>query len=243
MMLNNNGSVVGGCMPAPTPKHRLVIEGAEAQSEFILGGKAIFTIENTARETRLTFRVEAVKGETDKFDVRIFTGSDNHLKTSYTFIGTFEGGVFKPTRGIVDLLPDLKTWADDKKDNYIQKFVKNMMRYYDNGWKLSEKQTKFLAKQLKKAGLAPAVIPSDDFRSKSFAWLMKTLACGELPDAIVFYHEGMCCKCARRLTVPASILVGMGPDCAARFEKGDLWKALNKSFPAKVPAGATLKTA
>lgn len=243
MMLNNNGKIVGGCMPAPTPKHRLVIEGAEAQSEFILGGKAIFTIENTARNTRLTFRVEAVKGETDKFDVRIFTGSDNHLKSSYTFIGTFEGGVFKPTKGIIDLLPDLAEYAKEKGDKWLIGFTDNMMKAYKFGWTLSAKQEAALAKNLKKAGLTPSVIPSDDFRSKSFAWLMKTLACGELPDAITFYHEGMCCKCARRLTVPASILVGMGPDCAARFEKGDLWKALNKSFPAKVPAGATLKTA
>jgi len=220
--------------------HALIIKGAEAQSEFILGGKAIFTIENTARNTRLTYRVEAIKDRDDAFDVRVFTGSDNSKKTSYTFIGVFERGVFHPTRGIVDLLPDLKTWAENANDTYVTDFANNMMRYYRNGWTLSEKQEAFLAKKLKKADLAPAVIPSDDFRSKSFAWLMDTLAKGELPDAIVFYHEGLCCRCGRRLTVPASILTGYGPDCAVLVEKGDLWKSLNKSFPAKVPAGATL---
>lgn len=226
----------------PTPKHRLVIEGSEEQSEFILGGKAIFTIENTVRNTRLTYRVEALKGETDKFDVRLFTGSDNHLKTSYTFIGRFENGVFVPTKGIIDLLPDLLAWAKDEKDAYVEDFANNMMRYYRNGWTLTKKQEAFLAKKLKKANLAPAVIPSSDFRSRSFAWLMTTLAKGDLPAAIVFYHEGMCCKCARRLTVPASILTGMGPDCAKTYGKIELWKALNKSYPAKVPAGATLVT-
>lgn len=219
-------------------KHALIIEGSEAQSEFILGGKAIFTLENTVRSTRLTYRVEALKGETDIFDVRVFTGTENNLKSSYTFIGRFEGGVFKPTRGIVDLLPDLLAWAKDANDEYLTKFAENMMRYYRNGWKLSEKQEKFLAKQLKKAGLKPAVIPASDFRSQTFAWLMKRLAIGDLPAALNFYHEGMCCKCAKRLTVPASILTGMGRDCATTFGRIELWKALNKSYPATMPANA-----
>jgi len=220
--------------------HRLIIEGSEAQSEFILGGKAIFTLENTARNTRLTYRVEETDG---KYDIRVFTGSDNSKKTSYTFIGTWEDGVFKPTRGIIDLLPDLKAWAEEKNDKYVKDFTENMMKAYKYGWKLSEKQEAFLAKQLKKAGLAPSVIPSDDFRSKSFAWLMTTLAKGDLPKAIVFYHEGMCCKCSRRLTVPASILTGYGPTCAVMVEKGDLWKSLNKSYPATMPANPKFKAA
>lgn len=220
--------------------HALIIKGSEAQSEFILGGKAIFTIENTARETRLTYRVEAIKGKANAFDVRVFTGKDNHLKTSYTFIGRFENGAFIPTKGIIDLLPDLKAWAEEAKDEYVTDFAENMMKYYDNNWGLSVKQKAFLEKQLKKAGLTPAVIPASDLRSKSFAWLMGTLANGDLPKAVVFYHEGMCCKCARRLTVPASILTGYGPDCANLVGKKELWKSLNKSYPVKVPAGLTL---
>lgn len=221
--------------------HRLIIEGSEAQSEFILGGKAIFTLENTDRATRLTYRVEKLGA--DKFDVRVFTGTENSLKSSYTFIGTFEGGVFKPTKGIIDLLPDLAEYAKDKKDKWLIGFTKNMMKAYRYGWKLSERQEKALAKNLRKAGLTPSVIPSDDFRSKSFAWLMRTLAKGDLPTSIVFYHEGMCCRCGRRLTVPASILTGYGPDCAVIVEKGDLWRSLNKSFPATMPANPKFKVA
>lgn len=29
-----------------------------------------------------------------------------------------------------------------------------------------------------------------------------------------FWHEGRCCRCARRLTVPSSIASGIGPECA-----------------------------
>ena len=127
-------------------------------------------------------------------------------------------------------------YAKEKGDKWLIGFTENMMKAYKFGWKLSAKQEAALAKNLKKAGLAPSVIPSDDFRSKSFAWLMKTLANGDLPAAINFYHEGMCCKCAKRLTVPASILTGMGRDCASRYGRLELWKSLNKSFPAKMPA-------
>lgn len=36
-----------------------------------------------------------------------------------------------------------------------------------------------------------------------------------LPETIKLYHEGSCCVCGRRLTVPESIRSGIGPVCAA----------------------------
>ena len=32
---------------------------------------------------------------------------------------------------------------------------------------------------------------------------------------IEFYHEGKCCRCGRKLTVPTSISSGIGPECAS----------------------------
>ena len=127
----------------------------------------------------------------------------------------------------------MKAWAEDTNDTYVKGFADNMMKAYRYGWRLSDKQDKFLAKMLKKAGLKPAVIPATDLRTKSFVWLMATLAKGDLPASINFYHEGRCCKCARRLTVPASIMLHYGPDCAKVVGKFDTWKALNKSYPPK----------
>lgn len=52
-------------------------------------------------------------------------------------------------------------------------------------------------------------------------WLVKQaqLAVRGLPntlDRAEFWHEGKCCCCGRRLTVPASIESGIGPECAKR---------------------------
>lgn len=51
------------------------------------------------------------------------------------------------------------------------------------------------------------------------SWLVKQvqLAVRGLPntlDRAEFWHEGKCCRCGRRLTVPASIESGIGPECA-----------------------------
>lgn len=40
-------------------------------------------------------------------------------------------------------------------------------------------------------------------------------------DRAEFWHEGRCCRCGRRLTVPASIESGIGPECAMRAEALD----------------------
>lgn len=36
-------------------------------------------------------------------------------------------------------------------------------------------------------------------------------------NGLLYYHEGRCGKCARVLTVPESIINGIGPVCAARY--------------------------
>ena len=36
------------------------------------------------------------------------------------------------------------------------------------------------------------------------------------PPMIEFWHEGHCCMCGRRLTVPESIASGIGPECASK---------------------------
>jgi len=36
-------------------------------------------------------------------------------------------------------------------------------------------------------------------------------------DQVEFWHEGRCCRCGRRLTVPDSIASGIGPECATKM--------------------------
>jgi hypothetical protein len=60
-------------------------------------------------------------------------------------------------------------------------------------------------------------ISPDAPSAKAFAWVWRTLSRGELPESREIYHEGRCGRCARRLTVPASIEAGFGPECAGRI--------------------------
>jgi hypothetical protein len=43
-----------------------------------------------------------------------------------------------------------------------------------------------------------------------------------LPDFVEVWHEGFCGKCGKRLTVPNSIEIGIGPDCIKKLSKQDI---------------------
>lgn len=58
---------------------------------------------------------------------------------------------------------------------------------------------------------------------KVFNWVVSNLKNGTLPSIIEIWHDGRCGKCGKQLTVPKSIEVGIGPDCAKRiFSKEDM---------------------
>jgi hypothetical protein len=50
--------------------------------------------------------------------------------------------------------------------------------------------------------------------AKGFAWAWSFIARGELPPGCEVWHEGRCGRCGRALTVPESIAMGLGPECA-----------------------------
>lgn len=49
---------------------------------------------------------------------------------------------------------------------------------------------------------------------KAFAWVWKALQQDAIPEQVEVWHEGRCGRCNRKLTVPASIAAGIGPECA-----------------------------
>jgi hypothetical protein len=49
---------------------------------------------------------------------------------------------------------------------------------------------------------------------RGFVWCWNKLINNSLPEKVSIYHVGMCCKCGKRLTVPESIELGIGPVCA-----------------------------
>lgn len=53
--------------------------------------------------------------------------------------------------------------------------------------------------------------------AKAFNWLWRHIRLGQMPKQTEVWHEGRCGRCARPLTVPASIETGFGPDCAEKL--------------------------
>lgn len=50
------------------------------------------------------------------------------------------------------------------------------------------------------------------------AWALRLVWAGAaLPEGYCIHHEGRCGRCGRLLTVPESIVLGIGPDCAEKM--------------------------
>jgi len=64
-------------------------------------------------------------------------------------------------------------------------------------------------------------ISSDAQSVKVFEFMLNRLKSDNLPDFLEVWHEGFCGKCGRRLTVPSSILTGIGPECIKKLSKSD----------------------
>lgn len=59
---------------------------------------------------------------------------------------------------------------------------------------------------------AKSRIGSDAPSARAFAWAFNRILADNLTDASV-HHEGKCGRCGRKLTVPRSIEIGLGPEC------------------------------
>lgn len=53
--------------------------------------------------------------------------------------------------------------------------------------------------------------------AQAFEWFFKHLNDPALETKVDVHHEGRCCRCGRKLTVPESIESGIGPECAKYF--------------------------
>lgn len=61
---------------------------------------------------------------------------------------------------------------------------------------------------------AKSRVSEDTPSFRALGWLAQYLQSEhELPECVHVYHEGRCGRCGRRLTVPASIEAGFGPEC------------------------------
>ena len=73
---------------------------------------------------------------------------------------------------------------------------------YNNNFKWSQKSS----------------IKEDATSVKVFSYVFTNLFQNKLDSRIQIWHEGFCGKCGRKLTVPESILNGIGPECAKKLK-------------------------
>ena len=66
-----------------------------------------------------------------------------------------------------------------------------------------------------------SVFPAECPSEAAFVWLIARLLTGSLPEAVKLYHHGKCGRCGRTLTVPSSIQLGLGPECAQHTQDPD----------------------
>ena len=60
-------------------------------------------------------------------------------------------------------------------------------------------------------------IGADAPSARAFDYFAECLKRNTLPASLEVYHEGRCGACNRKLTVPESILTGLGPECSERL--------------------------
>jgi hypothetical protein len=165
---------------------------ATHMKKFILGGQAIFTLENDKSKNRFTYQInfpqqkDQYKKSTGKLDrsgglyfVSVLTGNDNIA--GYTYIGFIK-----------------KTEVEERNPltGLVEKVVRHRFIHH--------------AKKSRISAAAPSVVVIDA--------LIKIIARDAAPNGVTLYHEGNCGCCGRKLTVPNSILTGIGPDCEKKYD-------------------------
>jgi hypothetical protein len=65
-----------------------------------------------------------------------------------------------------------------------------------------------------------SAITEDAKSVKAFDWCWQAIRQGRLPVGVECWHEDRCGRCGRRLTVPASIGSGFGPECLNHIHGG-----------------------
>ena len=145
--------------------------------DFLLGGNAIFTLENSSTGNRFTFKVTQSPRDHGLFWVKVLTGPDN--QKDYTYFATYY-------------------------HNWILSET-NQGKNPADAWRIKYNPTK---------GISPKAQSA-----RTFTWFIQTIHKGDLPENIIFRHEGKCGRCGRKLTVPESLDSGFGPECINLIHK------------------------
>ena len=215
---------------ANNSRHQRLLDNPMAIMEFVTGGNSMFTVKNIKTGNRATYKAIKPDIAGALFQVWVFTGDNNLRKSHYKCIGVVEAnGRYRPY-GWRDAAADLEAkMAQGLKGHWVdnrQKLVENTKEYGNP----TANQEFRLRGACNKYGVAkPGEVPtSDTVRHAAFPWIWDQVRFGtNLPPVVEVWHEGACCRCGHKLSVPASIEIGHGPDCANVLGIYDEWKALD----------------
>jgi hypothetical protein len=83
---------------------------------------------------------------------------------------------------------------------------------------INKNKTSFVyADGLDKRGKKKTIIGQDAPSVQVIGRMIAIIAAGGVPTNATIYHEGRCGICGKRLTVPNSILTGIGPECEKNY--------------------------
>lgn len=66
-----------------------------------------------------------------------------------------------------------------------------------------------------------SIIKKDTQSIKVYEYVFNNLLNDTLVDYVEVWHEGLCGRCGRKLTVPTSIKMGIGPECLSKLSKSE----------------------
>lgn len=212
-------------------RHGKLIENTLKILEFITGGNSVFTIKNTKTGNRATYKVVKIEGHpTILSEVWVFTGSNNQRKTDYDLIGFIDhGGAYNLWTWKYVAAELARQVEKGPKGNWVD-FNPGFLKSIGEGKTVSptmEWRARSACKEYKVNPPPPTSIGT--VRHAAFPWVWDRVRFGsDLPPNVEVWHEGGCCHCAHKLTVPASIELGLGPDCASKCGRSEEWENLNK---------------
>jgi hypothetical protein len=142
------------------------LESPSAAKNFMLAGKAIFTLVSKKSGTRYTYKISH-KDATEQFGeswmVSYLIGPDNW--SNYKYIGQIK---VRGSRGLC----------------------------FDTTGK--------------------SVLSMESAPVAAINWTFNFVNAGKEPLGVEVWHAGKCGRCGRLLTVPSSIEMGLGPECASK---------------------------
>lgn len=217
------------CDCATGTRHRMMVNDPKVMLQFMTAGKATFTLKNRETGERATYRVE---GHGDGFErtykVFAFTGQDNSRKGHYTMMGILDADGTWIVRDDRTLLQDLenRVLIYTPAKSFIHRFLAEFKRMQREGEEIPPHMQKRYNSMLR-SNKIPGFI-SDPVKLNLFPQMWEMLTESKpVPETWEFWHEGCCGRCGRRLTVPASIELGHGHNCAHLLGRKEEWEALN----------------